>query len=310
MYDSQGKRTNTREQRAKDKLIRERHILIEKAMKINPTFRPPPDYKPISTKKTKRIYIPVKEFPDYNFIGLIIGPRGLTQKKMERESGAKISIRGKGSVKEGRTGQQVDEDDDLHVLITADSEQQLETASKMVERLLVPVEEGKNEHKREQLRLLAEINGTLRENIWQPTRTWSAPDVYCRHCGEVSHPTADCPLKDQPVDKKQIDSEYLSFMSEIGENPNEAAPDAEQSYQEFMAAINTASQTQPMDKSDGDQMDTEGGNGAPWPVPPPQFGAPWPVPPIPSGAWPAPPPGFGQPPPVPWPPYVPPGNWQ
>lgn len=234
----------------------------------------------------------------------------LRKKKMERESGAKISIRGKGSVKEGRTGQQVDEDDDLHVLITADSEQQLETASKMVERLLVPVEEGKNEHKREQLRLLAEINGTLRENIWQPTRTWSAPDVYCRHCGEVSHPTADCPLKDQPVDKKQIDSEYLSFMSEIGENPNEAAPDAEQSYQEFMAAINTASQTQPMDKSDGDQMDTEGGNGAPWPVPPPQFGAPWPVPPIPSGAWPAPPPGFGQPPPVPWPPYVPPGNWQ
>jgi hypothetical protein len=37
-----------------------------------------------------------------NFIGLIIGPRGNTLKKMERETGAKIMIRGKGSVKEGK----------------------------------------------------------------------------------------------------------------------------------------------------------------------------------------------------------------
>eukprot|EP01121_Diplochlamys_sp_Union-15-3_P005183 TRINITY_DN15521_c0_g1_i1.p1 TRINITY_DN15521_c0_g1~~TRINITY_DN15521_c0_g1_i1.p1 ORF type:complete len:306 (-),score=72.16 TRINITY_DN15521_c0_g1_i1:49-966(-) len=235
-----GKRTNTREQRAKDKLVKERHVLIERALKINPLFRPPPDYKPVSSKKTKKIYIPIKEFPEYNFIGLIIGPRGLTQKKMEKESGAKISIRGKGSVKEGKgRTPQPDEDEDLHVLISADTDQQVEIASKLIERLLVPVDEGKNDHKKEQLRLLAEINGTLRENVWQHTsRTWSAPDVYCKHCGEVSHPSADCPLKGQPVDKKQIDSEYLSFMSEIGENPNNnEGADTEKSYQELMSYL-------------------------------------------------------------------------
>jgi hypothetical protein len=39
--------------------------------------------------------VPVKEYPGYPFIGLILGPRGNTQKKLERETGAKIVIRGK-----------------------------------------------------------------------------------------------------------------------------------------------------------------------------------------------------------------------
>lgn len=70
------------------------------------------------------------------------------------------------------------------------------SASKMVKKLLVPIEEGKNEHKRAQLRKLAEINGTLRDNVWQPSgRTWTSADVYCKHCGEISHPSSDCPLK-------------------------------------------------------------------------------------------------------------------
>ncbi|CAN0538792.1 unnamed protein product, partial [Scytosiphon promiscuus] len=60
--------------------------------------------------------------------GLIIGPRGNTQKRMERESGCKIAIRGKGSVKEGaRRGPTViDEDDELHVYISGESEEAVE----------------------------------------------------------------------------------------------------------------------------------------------------------------------------------------
>jgi splicing factor 1 len=76
--------------------------LIEKAVKVNPQFKPPADYRTSSTKRTKKIYIPIKNYPDYNFIGLIIGPRGMTQKQMEKETGAKIAIRGRGSVKEGK----------------------------------------------------------------------------------------------------------------------------------------------------------------------------------------------------------------
>ena len=46
--------------------------------------------------------IPQDEFPEINFVGLLIGPRGNTLKSMEKDTGAKIIIRGKGSVKEGK----------------------------------------------------------------------------------------------------------------------------------------------------------------------------------------------------------------
>ena len=162
-YDNMGKRTNTREQRKKEALLLERQALIQRAQRMNPGFRPPPDYRPISVKKIRKIPIPIEKFPDYNFIGLIIGPRGLTQKSMERESGAKIAIRGKGSMKDGkgRMSGKVNPGDDkpLHVLLTADTTESLDSAEEMVRKLLVPVEEGKNEHKRKQLEELARING-------------------------------------------------------------------------------------------------------------------------------------------------------
>ncbi|EFJ27692.1 hypothetical protein SELMODRAFT_77639, partial [Selaginella moellendorffii] len=124
-----GIRINTREYRAREKLTKERHELISEMIKKNPHFKPPPDYKP--PKLQKKLYIPSKEYPGYNFIGLIIGPRGNTQKRMEKETGAKIVIRGKGSVKEGRTHQKRDvkpdpsENEDLHVLVEADTEEAL-----------------------------------------------------------------------------------------------------------------------------------------------------------------------------------------
>jgi len=116
----------------------------------------------------------------------------------------------------------------------------------MVKKLLVPVEEGKNEHKKAQLRKLAEINGTLRDNMWQTSgRTWTSADVYCRHCGEISHTTSDCPLKGKPIDKGIIDAEYNSFMSAIGvsgdfgETPEQAQGKSkvEKSYEDFMSSL-------------------------------------------------------------------------
>jgi hypothetical protein len=48
------------------------------------------------------VFIPIKEHPEVNFIGLIIGPRGNTQKRLVQETGCQVVIRGKGSVKDGR----------------------------------------------------------------------------------------------------------------------------------------------------------------------------------------------------------------
>lgn len=61
----------------------------------------------------------------YNFIGLIIGPRGNTQKRMQRETNCKIAIRGKGSIKEGISKDpkyDYGEDEELHVLITGETQ--------------------------------------------------------------------------------------------------------------------------------------------------------------------------------------------
>lgn len=53
-------------------------------------------------KVSDKVMIPQEEHPDINFVGLLIGPRGNTLKAMEKDTGAKIIIRGKGSVKEGK----------------------------------------------------------------------------------------------------------------------------------------------------------------------------------------------------------------
>ncbi|KAF2076860.1 hypothetical protein CYY_001827 [Polysphondylium violaceum] len=219
VYDNNGKRSNTREQRVKDKLQKERHGLIQIAQQVNPSYKPPSDYTPPHEKKTCKIYIPIKDHPEYNFIGLIIGPRGNTQKKLEKESGAKIAIRGKGSSRDGKaTKVQYQENDELHVLLTADTQEQLDKASILVREFLVPVEEGKNEHKRQQLRELAEMNGTLRERpAYMGGKNWAPVDIKCVHCNEVSHPSSDCPLRNNESNIALIEAEFKKFIEEVNQ---------------------------------------------------------------------------------------------
>ena len=66
---------------------------------INPHFMPPADYKPPMTRVQERVLIPQDEHPGVNFVGLLIGPRGNTLKKIEKDHECKVMIRGKGSVK-------------------------------------------------------------------------------------------------------------------------------------------------------------------------------------------------------------------
>ncbi|CAK9185028.1 unnamed protein product [Ilex paraguariensis] len=232
VYDNLGIRINTREYRARERLNKERQDIISQIIKRNPAFKPPADYRP--PKLHKKLYIPMKEYPGYNFIGLIIGPRGNTQKRMEKETGAKIVIRGKGSIKEGRLGQKKDlkfdpaENEDLHVLVEADTQDALDAAAGMVEKLLQPVDEVLNEHKRQQLRELAALNGTIREDEFcrlcgEPGhRQYACParmstfksDVLCKICGDGGHPTIDCPVKG--TTGKKMDDEYQNFLAELG----------------------------------------------------------------------------------------------
>ncbi|MCL7023173.1 hypothetical protein MKW94_028284 [Papaver nudicaule] len=232
IYDNMGVRINTREHRVRERLTKERSEIISQLIKRNPAFKPPADYRP--PKLQKKLYIPVKEYPGYNFMGLIIGPRGNTQKRMQKETGAKIVIRGKGSIKEGRLQHKRDlkpdpaENEDLHVLVEAETQDALETAAGMVEKLLQPVDEVLNEHKRKQLEELAALNGTIRAEEYcrlcrEPGhRQYACPnrtstfksDVCCKICGDGGHPTIDCPMKG--TTGKKMDDEYQKYLAELG----------------------------------------------------------------------------------------------
>jgi len=85
-----------------------------------------------SRKRTKKIRIPIEEHPHYNFIGLIIGPRGRKQKELEAKTGCRISIRGRGSVKKEGS-----DDEPLHVVITGYDQQSVDAATELVDQLLV-----------------------------------------------------------------------------------------------------------------------------------------------------------------------------
>jgi len=163
-YDETGKRTNTRDQRFKQKLNDERQELITRQMQLNPLFSGMPAF---TKKPHAKIFIPEKEHPELNFIGLIIGPRGNTQKKMQNETGATICIRGKGSVKEGkqarRDGKEAPgSEEPLHVFIEADTQEQVDAAAAKVNFLITPSSDLET-YKANQMTELSIVNGTYRD---------------------------------------------------------------------------------------------------------------------------------------------------
>src|SRR4051794_17026686 len=109
---------------------------------------------------------------------------------METQSGAKIAIRGKGSVKEGKgrsdAAHTSNQEEDLHCLIMADTEEKVNKAKKLIHNVIetaASIPEGQNELKRNQLRELAALNGTLRDDENQA----------CQNCGQIGHRKYDCP---------------------------------------------------------------------------------------------------------------------
>lgn len=208
-YPKLGKKARAR--RAKLKLQSQK--VIAELIQKNPNYAPPPDYNN-RPKFSKKIYIPCKEYPEYNFVGLIIGPRGNTQKRMENETGAKIFLRGRGSVQDGKASEKKrhqSSNDDLHVLVEADNQFSFDSAVALVEKLLTPVKDGQNEHKRAQLRELAVLTGTFKGKGPVNSMKMGPCDV----CGDASHSTSGCPLT-ASVPGANINKHEIKFLAELG----------------------------------------------------------------------------------------------
>ncbi|XP_030524877.1 KH domain-containing protein At5g56140-like isoform X2 [Rhodamnia argentea] len=126
-------------------------------------------------KKTVRLDIPVDKFPNYNFVGRLLGPRGNSLKRVEASTECRVLIRGRGSIKDptreemmrGKPGYE-HLNEPLHILIEAELpveiiDARLIQARDVLQDLLKPVDESQDFYKKQQLRELAMLNGTLRD---------------------------------------------------------------------------------------------------------------------------------------------------
>lgn len=262
-YNTTGRRINTRQHRYRKRLEEERQTLVDAALNTIPGYQPPRDFRgPQRSLIIEKVYIPVKDFPDVKFIGQILGPRGRSLTEMNNQSGANIAIRGKGSVKEGRAGQlrgrrndnsahtiTDDQQEPLHCLIRADTQEKVNHAKKLINEVIeaaASAPEDQNQRKRDQLRRLAVMNGTFRDDERQTCNNCGqtghrhyfctmprrfVAGVTCNSCKNAGHIARDCPEKrtgpaklppwraDRLAGRQEAsghDDEFEQLMLEIG----------------------------------------------------------------------------------------------
>jgi splicing factor 1 len=248
---------------------------------------------------------------------------------METQSGAKIAIRGKGSVKEGKgksdAAHSSNLDEDLHCLIMADTEDKVNKAKELIHNVIETVSwrndvaplrnntdppqaasipEGQNELKRNQLRELAALNGTLRDDENQACqncgeighRKYDCPQqrnftatIICRVCGNAGHMARDCPDRARGADfrnlpprrgpENALDNDYENMMKAITGGADSTANTSRQiGWDEGVAPQGDANAgAPPRGPAQAPWLKGPSGNSAPWQQRPEPTGAaaPW-----------------------------------
>ncbi|VDK20088.1 unnamed protein product, partial [Anisakis simplex] len=155
-----------------DEIARVRMTLFQWNFPIQKENLPAPEGVPITAQE--KVYIPSKEHPDYNFVGRILGPRGITAKQLEQETGCRIMVRGRGSMRDSHKEEQnrgkpnwEHLNEDLHVVVQCEDTPnrvylKLKTGVEQIKKLLIPSPQDTDDLKRKQLMELAIINGTYK----------------------------------------------------------------------------------------------------------------------------------------------------
>ena len=271
-YGSDGARVNTRAARAARKREAARAEALETIARLCPSFRFPDDYaKP---RKTRKIFVPAeRSHPGQknSFFGLIVGPRGNTQKQMQREFGVKIVIRGRGSEKKSfARPPEADaaraaggaEEEPMHVLVTGDDDASVDAAAAAVARLLEPLRDEENEHKRAQLRELAVLNGTLREDAEREKNGRRGGDFDEKNASAVGAAALPPDVRARVAARyeKDVRATRDEARGEVSGDEKEKARGDDAAYRAFLAEIGVAPATETGAFS---PPEPSGGGGAP-----------------------------------------------
>eukprot|EP00826_Nyctotherus_ovalis_P064844 TRINITY_DN951_c0_g1_i1.p1 TRINITY_DN951_c0_g1~~TRINITY_DN951_c0_g1_i1.p1 ORF type:complete len:486 (-),score=157.97 TRINITY_DN951_c0_g1_i1:177-1634(-) len=106
-------------------------------------------------KIKRKVFLPTET--TVNYVGLIIGPRGLEQKKLEEQTGCRILIRGKGV----NFADASLSEEDQHVLIVGDDERSVDKAETIVRSLINADDETREAIRKNQLQNIEEPNSEL-----------------------------------------------------------------------------------------------------------------------------------------------------
>jgi len=247
IYNSKGVRMNTRYERTKAKLTSMRNNAITKLKVLDPTYKPPGNYSYKNTQLEDKIDVPQEEYPQFNFMGLILGPRGHSLEKIKQKYSCRVVVKGRGSVKEGMTGLKKDGtkydslDEAMHVCINGPTPEQVKACSDHIRELIKEQIENPDGERMVALRAahmheLAVLNGTLRDIDMkclncgrEGHKSWQCPEsenvtasIICTRCGGVGHLTKDCRSRrpgevwNQSAGGEELDDEYSAFMDDLG----------------------------------------------------------------------------------------------
>lgn len=120
-------------------------------------------------KLSEKVVVPVKEYPKFNFVGKLLGPRGNTLKRMQQATQTRMSVLGRGSTRDKEKEEDLRSSGDakyehlkdpLHVLIEVEAPKseahaRLAAALAEIKKYMVP---ENDDIRQEQMREMALLN--------------------------------------------------------------------------------------------------------------------------------------------------------
>lgn len=182
-------------------------------------------YKQKPMKITQKVFVPVKQYPKFNFTGKILGPKGNSLRRLQDETQCKIAIKGRSSIRDrGKEEQLRNSGDPRYAHLQKDLFLEVSTVATPAEcyariayalaeirKYLIPDKNDEVSH--EQLRELMEMDPESAKNIHGPNLE-AYRSVFDKKFGGSSGAP-----------------KYLNLIKRTAENPPEAEEAEEVAYE-------------------------------------------------------------------------------